>query len=172
LPDVAVYVEAVAAHPKLPADSVVRGQMDPLVLRNALALAFLPRARACYISRRVASRADLLLQGRLRLELHLERGELEDAIISRTSLDRPDIERCVREAAFQVEYPRPMFRDAPTVAAVNLVFRPRTPEENHPDASLFDRQIDLILGPVTFDPQKLIESETTESGAAEKARGD
>ena len=172
LPDIAAYVETVAPHTKLPADSVVRGQMDPLVLRNALALAFLPRARACYVSRRVANSADLTLQGRIRLELHLERGELEDAIISRTSLDRPEIERCVREAAFQVEYPRPMFRDAPTLAAVNLVFRPRTPEENHPDASPFDRQIDLILGPVTFDPQKLIESETTESGAAEKARGD
>ena len=45
LPDVAVYVEAVGLALKLPADSVVRGQMDPLVLRNALALAFLPRAR-------------------------------------------------------------------------------------------------------------------------------
>jgi hypothetical protein len=114
----------------------------------------------------------LALRGRLRLELHLERGELEDAIISRSSLDRPEIERCVREAAFQVEYPRPMFRDAPTVAAVNLVFRPRTPEENPRDASMFDRQIDLILGPVSFDPQKLLDSEGSESGAAEKARGD
>jgi hypothetical protein len=172
LPEVAVFCEAVLARPKLPADGVVRGQMDPLVLRNALALAFLPRARACYVSRRVANNADLALRGRLRLELQLERGELEDAIIRRSSLDRPEIERCVREAAFYVEYPRPMFRDAPTVAAVNLVFRPRAPEENHPDASLFDRQIDLILGPVTFDPHKLLESEVLHSGAAEKGRGD
>jgi hypothetical protein len=172
LPEVAAYVEAVVPHSQPSADGVVRGQMDPLVLRNALALAFLPRARACYVSRRVANSADLALRGRLRLELHLERGELEDAIIRRSSLDRPEIERCVREAAFYVEYPRPMFRDAPTVAAVNLVFRPRTLEENHPDASPFDRQIDLILGPVTFDPQKLLESEALESGAAEKGRGD
>jgi len=43
-------------------------------------------------------------------------GELEDAIIRQSSLDRPEIERCVRDAAFEVEYPRPMFRDAPTVA--------------------------------------------------------
>jgi hypothetical protein len=172
LPDVAAYVEAIMPRPKSPADGVARGQMDPQVLRNALALAYLPRARACYLSRRVANGGDLALRGRLRLELHLERGELEDAIIRSSSLDRPEIERCVREAAFNLEYPRPMFRDAPTVAAVNLVFRPRTPEENRPDASPFDRQIDLILGPVTFDPQKLIESEASESNAQEKNQGD
>jgi Mg-chelatase subunit ChlD len=172
LPEVAVYVEAVALGPKPLADGVARGQMDPLVLRNALALAYLPRARACYLLRRVANGVDLALRGRVRLELHLERGELEDAIIQRSSLDRPEIERCVREAAFEVEYPRPMFRDAPTVAAVNLVFRPRTPEENPPDASPFDRQIDLILGPVTFDPRDLVESEARESGATEKRPGD
>jgi hypothetical protein len=170
--EVAIHVEAVVPRTKPLADGVARGQMDPLVLRNALALAFMPRARACYVSRRVANGVDLALRGRLRLELHLERGELEDAIVSRSSLDRPEIERCVRDAAFNLEYPRPMFRDAPTVAAVNLVFRPRSPEESRPDASPFDRQIDLILGPVTFDPQKLIESETRQGGAAEKGQGD
>jgi hypothetical protein len=172
LPGVAVYVEAVASSPKSPVDGVARGQMDPLVLRNALALAYLPRARACYLLRRVANGVDLALRGRLRLELHLERGELEDAIIRRSSLDRPEIERCVREAAFEVEYPRPMFRDAPTVAAVNLVFRPRTPEENPPDASPLDQQLDLILGPVTFDPRDLIENEAPQSGAPDKRTGD
>jgi Mg-chelatase subunit ChlD len=172
LPEVAVYVEAVVPSFGPLADGVARGQMDPLVLRNALALAYLPRARACYLLRRVANGVDLGLRGRVRLELHLERGELEDAIIRQSSLQRPEIERCVREAAFEVEYPRPMFRDAPTVATVNLVFRPRTPEEDRPDASPFDRQIDLILGPVTFDPRDLIESEARESGATEKRQGD
>ena len=172
LPEVAVYVEAVVPRPQPAADGVVRGQMDPLVLRNALALAYLPRARACYVSRRVANGVDLALRGRLRLELHLERGELEDAIIRHSSLDRPEIESCVREAAFPVEYPRPMFRDAPTVAAVNLVFRPRAPEVIRPDASPFDREIDLILGPVTFDPQKLLQGEARESSATEKTQGD
>jgi hypothetical protein len=170
LSEVAVYVDAVVPRPQPAAD--VRGQMDPLVLRNALALAFLPRARACYLSRRVANGVDLALRGRLRLELQLERGELEDAIVRRSSLDRPEIERCVQQAAFQVDYPRPMSRDALTVAAVNLVFRPRTPEESPPDASMFDREIDLILGPVTFDPQKLLQSETAKSSATEKAPGD
>jgi Mg-chelatase subunit ChlD len=171
LPDVAVYVEAVAPSPKPLADGVVRGQMDPLVLRNALALAYLPRARACYLLRRVANGVDLALRGRLRLELHLERGELEDAIIRRSSLERPEIEQCVRDAAFEVEYPRPSFRDAPTVAAVNLVFRPRTPEESPPDASPLDQQLDLILGPVTFDPRDLIENQIPQSGAPEKRSG-
>jgi len=172
LPEAAVLVEAIAPSPS---DAVARGQMDPLVLRNALALAFLPRARACYLSRRVANSVDLALHGRVRLELHLQRGELEAAIIRRSSLNRPEIERCVQQAAFEVEYPRPMFRDAPTVAAVNLVFRPRTPEETHPDASSVDRAldpIDLILGPVTFDPQKLLESESKTSGAVDNGQSD
>jgi hypothetical protein len=168
LPEVAAYVEAVAPSPKPLADGVVRGQMDPLVLRNALALAYLPRARACYLLRRVANGVDLALRGRLRLELHIERGELEDAIIRRSSLERPEIEQCVRDAAFEVEYPRPSFRDAPTVAAVNLVFRPRTPEESSPDASPLDQELDLILGPVTFDPRDLIENQIPQSGAPEK----
>jgi len=76
----------------------------------------------------------------------------------------------VREAAFNVEYPRPMFRDAPTVAAVNLVFRPRTPERASPTPQPFDRQIDLILGPVTFDPQKLLESEPVRAVRQERPR--
>jgi len=55
---------------------------------------------------------------------------------------------------------------------VNLVFRPRTPEENPPDASPLDQQLDLILGPVTFDPRDLIEGETPQSGATEKRPSD
>jgi hypothetical protein len=170
--EVAIYVETVVPRSKPVADGVARGQMDPQVLRNALALAFLPRARACYVSRRVANGVDLNLRGRLRLELHLSRGELEEAVIRKSSLGRPEIESCVREAAFHIDYPRPMFRDAPTIAALNLVFRPRTPEESRPDASEFERQIDLILGPVTFDPQKLLEDlgEEKESGAADKGQ--
>jgi hypothetical protein len=59
------------------------------------------------------------------------------------------------------------------VAAVNLVFRPRTPEEKSPaDASAFDRQLDLILGPVTFDPQKLLQDKAPESSATEKSPSD
>jgi hypothetical protein len=81
----------------------------------------------------------------------------------------------VRDAAFEIEYPRPMFRDAPTIAALNLVFRPRTPpEEARPDASEYDRQIDLILGPVSFDPKKLLEEEVDAGGkdAGRKSSGE
>jgi hypothetical protein len=159
--EAAVFVEEIAPQTNSSADGVVRGQMDPLVLRNALSLAFLPRARACYLTRRVGSGTDLNLRGRVRLELHLERGELEEAFVGKSStLNRPEIERCVRDAAFEIEYPRPMWRDAPTIAALNLVFRPSTPPEGaRPDASESDREIDLILGPVTFDPKKLLEEE-------------
>jgi len=124
--------------------------MDPGVLRNALALAFLPRARACYLSRKAAKASDVYLRGRLKLELNLERGELHDAVVRQTTLGKPDIESCVRNAAWAVEYPRPEHRDAPTIANVNLVFAPRTERENPPDASPMDREIELILGPLSY----------------------
>jgi hypothetical protein len=131
-------------------DDIVHGQMDPLVLRNALALAFLPRARACYLSRRAATAADTYLRGRLRLELTIERGELHQSVVRNSTLNHAGIENCVRDAAWSVEYPRPEHRDAPTVANLNLVFRPRTPEETRPDASPIDRELEVILGPLTF----------------------
>jgi hypothetical protein len=135
---------------KKPSDGIVRGHMDPAVLRNALALAFTPRARACYVSRRVAKAGDAYLRGRLKLELTLERGELHDAVVRQSTLDNPVIENCVRNAAWAVEYPRPEHRDAPTIANLNLVFQPRTGPEARPDASVADREIELILGPLTF----------------------
>jgi hypothetical protein len=140
-----------------PGDDVVRGRMDPQVLRNALSLAFLPRARACYLSRRVAKAGDATLRGRMKLELTLERGELHEAIVRSSTLGKPDIEECVRAAAWAVEYPRPEHRDALTTANLNLVFQPHTPptpEDAPPDAATgasgaIAREIDLILGPVT-----------------------
>jgi hypothetical protein len=135
---------------KKPSDGIVRGHMDPAVLRNALALAFTPRARACYVSRRAAKAGDAYLRGRLKLELTLERGELHNAVVRQSTLDNPVIENCVRNAAWAVEYPRPEHRDAPTIANLNLVFQPRTGPEARPDASVADREIELILGPLTF----------------------
>jgi hypothetical protein len=143
-----------------PNDGVVHGRMDPTVLRNALSLAFMPRARACYLSRKVAKAGDVYLRGRMKLELTIERGELHDAVVRSSTLGNPDIENCVRNAAWAVEYPRPEHRDAPTTANLNLVFQPRTAQESPPDASPMDREIELILGPlsVTADFTDLIES--------------
>jgi hypothetical protein len=145
-------------------DGVVHGRMDPTVLRNALSLAFMPRARACYMNRKAAKAGDAYLRGRVKLELSIERGELHDAVVRSSTLGHPDIENCVRGAAWAVEYPRPEHRDAPTTANLNLVFQPRTAQESPPDASPRDREIDreieLILGPLTFtaDFTDLIES--------------
>ncbi len=140
-------------------DSVVHGRMDPTVLRNALSLAFMPRARACYLSRKVAKAGDTYLRGRMKLELDIERGELQNAVVRSSTLGNPEIEDCVRKAAWAVEYPRPVHRDAPTTAFLNLVFRPHTPQERPPDASPMDREIDLILGPLSFptDYQDLLQ---------------
>ena len=149
-------------------DGVVRGRMDPTVLRNALSLAFMPRARACYLSRRVAKIGDATLHGRMKLELTIERGELHDAVVRNSTLGNLEIENCVRGAAWAVEYPRPEHRDAPTTANLNLVFQPRTPAETPRDASPMDREIELILGPLTFpaDFKDLIED-----GAPDKSPG-
>ncbi len=152
-----------------PGDAVVHGRMDPTVLRNALSLAFMPRARACYLSRRVAKAGDVYLRGRMKLELTIERGELHNAVVLSSTLGNRDIENCVRDAAWAVEYPRPEHRDAPTTANVNLVFKPHTPEETPLDASPMDREIELILGPLTFtkDFTDLIESKTPDKSPAQ-----
>jgi hypothetical protein len=163
---------AVAVLPAIPAprttDEIVHGRLDETVLRNALSLAFMPRARACYVSRRVATANDAYLRGRIRLELTIERGELHDAVVRKSTLKNPDIETCVRNAAWAVEFPRPEHRDALTVANLNLVFRPHTPEERRPDASPLDREIELILGPLTFtaDFSDLLDDKVSEKSAA------
>ena len=94
----------------------------------------------------------------MRLELHLERGEMMDAVVRQSTLGRPDIEACLREAAFTLEVPRAMHNDAPVVANLNLVFRPRT-EASRPDASPLSAEIDRILGPmpVGSDPLELLD---------------
>jgi hypothetical protein len=104
------------------------------------------------------------------LELHLERGEMVDAVIRRSTLGRPDIEACLREAAFAVEIPRALANDAPVLAALNLVLRPRT-EARPADAGApegtplagdegrqMGREIDRLIGPMgpASDPLELL----------------
>jgi hypothetical protein len=153
--DAAVRLTPVTAD----AAPVLRGQMDRDVVHKTLGYAFLPRARACYLTRAVHRASDFQLKGRIRLELHLERGEMMDALVRSSTLGRPDIEACLREAAFTLDVPRAMHNDAPVVANLNLVFRPRTEATaGKPDASPFSAEIDRILGPmpVGSDPLELL----------------
>ncbi len=142
-----------------PPEAVVRGELERGVVRNALSLTFTPRARACYLGRRVHQAGDFDLRGRLKLQLHLERGEMVDAVVRDSTLQRPELEACLREAAFAVEVPRPMRKDAPTIAVLNLVFQPSTPVAGA-DASSLGREIDLMLGPISFpaDGRDLLEA--------------
>jgi hypothetical protein len=147
--------ETTSAGPKA---AVLRGQMDRQVVRNALSLAFLPRARACYLTRPVRGAQDFELRGRLRLELYLERGEVLDAEVKASTLNRPDIENCLREAAYAIEIPRALNSDAPVIAALNLVFQPHTPSKPAQPGPLSE-EIDLLLGPrpPASDPLQLLE---------------
>ena len=133
------------------------GQMDRDVVRNSLAFTFMPRARACYLNRPVKRAEDLDLRGRVSVELLLERGEMTAATIKSSTLGRPEIESCLREAAFAVDVPRAMRADAPVAVVLNLVFQPRTSSKaSEPSAAAAD--IDVILGPVSFpsDPKALL----------------
>jgi hypothetical protein len=152
----------VIAPPPQPPDELplVRGGMEKDVVQKALGYAFLPRARACYLTRKITTASDFQLRGRLRLEMHLERGEMMEAAVRRSTLGRPDIESCLRDAAFAVDVPRALNSDAPVIAAVNLVFRPRT-EVKTPDAGAgetVDRELTRILGPTPppSDPLELL----------------
>jgi hypothetical protein len=159
----AAWVEPGPVEASGAADEVTRGQMDRQVVHNALALAYLPRARACYLGRRVKGAADFELRGRLRLELTLERGEMQEAVVRSSTLHRPEIEACLREAAFGLEVPRPLHRDAPVIAALNLQFQPSTPTSasGPPEGSPLGKEIDLLVGPpAPGDPLELLEPRT------------
>jgi hypothetical protein len=152
---------ALIAAPPGPAETAEttpeRGRMEKDVIQRALGYAFLPRARACYLTRKITTAADFQLEGRLRLELHLERGEMTAVAVRGSNLGRPDIENCLREAAFAVEIPRAMHSDAPVIAALNLVFRPRTASKAR-NALVDDDAINRILGPLPppGDPLELL----------------
>ena len=141
-----VLVEPVARPPSAAAAGPV-GRMDRTVIRNTLSLAFMPRARACYQNRPVGTPADRQLSGRVRIEIDLGRGEVLGAGIAFSTLGRPDIERCLREAAFAIEVPRVYRSDAPATAVLNLLFQPRSTERPRQpaDDAVFGAEIDLIL---------------------------
>jgi hypothetical protein len=129
-----------------PAPDAVRGRLDREVVRNTLALAYMPRARACYLNRTAATPAERDLTGRVRLAIDFTRGEVGSAVVQSSTLNHPAIESCLRDGAFELEVPRTLRSDSPTMAILNLVFRPRTPEkrESAEEAAL-GAQIDLVI---------------------------
>jgi hypothetical protein len=144
-PTLVALVEPVP-HPAAASEPPVKGSMDRLVMRNVLSLAYMPRARACYLDRTGATPAERDLAGRVRLAIDVARGEVERANIESSTLNRTDIERCLREGAFAIEVPRAVRSDAAVTAILNLVFRPRTPEKRPggEPGGLAD-QIDLLV---------------------------
>ena len=144
-PTVLALVEPVV-HPATAPEAVVKGSMDRLVMRNVLSLAYMPRARACYLGRSGATPALRDLTGRVRLAIDVVRGEVERAAIESSTLNNADVETCLREGAFAVDVPRVVRNDAPVTAVLNLVFRPQTPEQKRgPDLGAVGDQIDLII---------------------------
>jgi hypothetical protein len=124
----------------------VRGSMDRLVMRNVLSLAYMPRARACYLARTGKNAASRDLTGKVRLAIDVVRGEVQRADIESSTLNRADVEQCLREGAFEVEVPRVVRNDAPVTAILNLVFRPQTPEKKRgDDLGAVGDQIDLLI---------------------------
>lgn len=157
---------ASAAAPPRPDEESERGSLDREVLRHALGLRFLPRARACYLSRPAPDRAAARLQGRMRLALELERGEVLDVRVLASDLGAPPrpgpsgnaqmaasaadpasgVEDCVVAAAWALDVPRPARRDHPVTAIVNLVFRPARADGAEGGLSPeLDEELELIL---------------------------
>jgi hypothetical protein len=117
---------------------------DRMVVRNTLSLAYMPRARACYLNRTAATAALRDLEGRVSLAIDLTRGEVSDAVIKSSTLNHPGIEACLRDGAFAVEVPRSV-SDASVTAVLNMVFRPRTPEKKAAGDDGLGAQIDLVI---------------------------
>ena len=125
---------------------MVKGSLDRMVVRNTLSLAYMPRARACYLNRSGATPALRDLSGRVRLAIDLVRGEVDRATIESSTLQNPDIESCLRRSAFEIEVPRAARNDAPVTAVLNMVFQPRTPDKKADvDLGAVGAQIDLVI---------------------------
>jgi Mg-chelatase subunit ChlD len=142
--DLVALVEPIA-HPSAQGEPLVRGSMDRLVIRNVLSLAYMPRARACYLGRTGATAALRDLTGRVRLAIDVVRGEVERASIESSTLNQSTVEDCLRDEAYAIEVPRAVRSDAPVTAVLNLNFRPHTQDKPAPNLGAVGDQIDLII---------------------------
>ena len=164
-PSIVALVEPIARAAE-PAEPVVKGSMDRMVMRNVLSLAYMPRARACYLDRTGATAALRDLAGRVRLAIDVVRGEVERATVESSTLNQAEIERCLRDGAFAIDVPRAVRSDAPVTAILNLVFRPRTPEKRPTaDPRAVSDQIDLIVE----EAQRELETESANAAPATPA---
>ncbi len=144
--DTLVALVEPVSHPVVAEPAAPRGSLDRTVVRNTLALAYLPRARACYLSRSGATPAQRDLAGRVRLDIDLARGEVGRVVVVSSTLASPSVESCLREGALALDVPRALRNDFPVTARLNLVFRPRTPEKaTTADERALGEQIDLII---------------------------
>jgi hypothetical protein len=145
-PSLVAMVEPVARAGAGSADTPVKGSMDRMVVRNVLSLAYMPRARACYLNRTAATAELRDLSGKVRLAIDLVRGEVERATVESSTLGNATVERCLRDSAFEIEVPRAARSDAPVTAVLNMVFRPRTSDaKGEVDLGAVGDQIDLVI---------------------------
>jgi hypothetical protein len=147
LPTVVALVEPVLhAAATSASEAGVKGSMDRMVIRNVLSLAYMPRARACYLNRTAATPALRDLSGKVRLSIELARGEVGGVKIESSTLGNPDIEHCLQESAFEIEVPRAARSDAPVTAVLNMNFRPRTADKKDDvDLGEVGNEIDLVI---------------------------
>jgi hypothetical protein len=149
LPSLVALVEPVlrsAATTAAASEAGVKGSMDRMVIRNVLSLAYMPRARACYLNRTAATPALRDLTGKVRLAIELARGEVGGVKIESSTLGNLEIERCLQESAFEIEVPRAARSDAPVTAVLNMVFRPRSSDKKADvDLGEVGNEIDLVI---------------------------
>ena len=146
VPSLVALVEPVLHSANAASEASVKGSMDRMVIRNVLSLAYMPRARACYLNRTAATPALRDLAGKVRLAIELARGEVGGVKIESSTLGNPDIERCLQESAFEIEVPRAARSDAPVTAVLNMVFRPRTSDKKADvDLGEVGNEIDLVI---------------------------
>jgi hypothetical protein len=144
-PSVVGLVEPIA-HAAAARQAEVKGSMDRMVIRNVLSLAYMPRARACYLNRTGATPALRDLAGRVRLAIDVVRGEVARATVESSTLGNPEIESCLRDSAFAVEVPRAARSDAPVTAILNMVFKGHTPDKKpEVDLGTVGAEIDLVI---------------------------
>jgi hypothetical protein len=145
-PALVAMVEPVVRAGSGSSEAAVKGSLDRMVVRNVLSLAYMPRARACYLNRTAATPALRDLAGKVRLSIDLVRGEVDRATIESSTLANADVERCLKESAFEIEVPRAARSDAPVTAVLNMVFRPRTTDAKADvDLGAVGAEIDLVI---------------------------